>query len=118
MRGPLTDLAECSVTDVEDSGASYVSAQNAFYQSPFYFYLGLSPLSSGPQHPSVVYCFGLVDKNMQICIKRKANEVFSFLCSHNGTSRQQDLGNQGHWLRTEVIHCLRMSSFFHSCVVH
>lgn len=70
-------------TDVEDSGASYVSAQNAFYQSPFYFYLAPAPLSSGPQHPSVEYCFGLVDENMQICIKRKANQVFSFLCSRN-----------------------------------
>lgn len=95
---------------MEDSCASDVFAQNAFYSSPFYFHLSLSPLSSKPQHPSIVYYFGLFDKNMQMCIKRKVNEVFSFLCSGSATSRQQDLGNQTHCLRTEIMHCLRMAS--------
>lgn len=115
MSGSLTNLAECSVTDVEDSGASYVSAQNAFYQSPFYFYLALSPLSSGPQHPSVVYCFRLVDKNMQICIK-KANEVFSFLRSHNA---EQTTGfrTPKTLLKNRNYTLFKMSSFFYSCVV-
>lgn len=51
VSGSLTDLAECSVTDVEGSGASYVSAQNAFYQSPFYFYLACPHCLLDPNTP-------------------------------------------------------------------